>query len=213
MKILSLRYYPVSILVYIILGLAACYVLVRKLFQWYQGSTQWEWYSEILLILTSAGVVLGVLHLLNRHGMWPFYLKMLGLTDLRGTYTGLLISSYHEDDDMQKPHIRMDMCLKIHQNLNDIKVYGAFTTKGGQKKTSEFESIWCKLIALDGGKFQLLYEYTNKGNMLHRLHRRYFLNNHTGMARFIFDPADKSIEGLYYNYERRSFGEFRLTQK
>lgn len=206
MKHLSFRNYPTTLLIYMTLFFAIGIVAIKKLIT----TSSFDWELGIAIIATPSAISL-IFKLININLMLNWYLKILGLTDIRGEYKGSLISSYHVDDDPEKDSITMKIEMEISQNINAIKIFGKIYPINDIDKTSEFVSEWAQLQQLENGKFVLEYRYSNKSNVHHKWHKKYTLTSHTGFASLTFDPKTKSLEGIYFTYENRSNGLLKLT--
>jgi hypothetical protein len=169
--------------------------------------------AEVIYIALSAGFALKILQLINRKCMWKWWLSKLALTDIRGSYTGHAISSFHDDDDPSKPFIRFYCQFTIIQNLNGFHVHGSFySDEKMASKTSQFTSSMEEIKKLPDKTFHIHYFFNNTGDQFHPFHLQYGLNNHTGVCVLTFYPASGIIDGYYFNRERTSSGKLFLQQ-
>lgn len=205
MNNLSFRNYPSGVLITMTTLFVVSIAVIKSCIK--DASIDWQFTG---LILLSTSLVTSLFFFINKFAMWKWYLKLLGLTDVRGIYKGTLISSFYIDDDPTKEHIEMNIELEICQNINGIKIFGKVSPKDDTEKTSEFESEWVQLKKLENKKYTLEYRYNNRSNIQHSWHKIYQLTSHTGFASLVFDPKQKSLEGLYFTYENKSNGQLKL---
>lgn len=152
--------------------------------------------------------------LINKYFLKKWFLGILGLPKIKGNFEGNLISSYHIDDNPNKPHIDKYVKMSISQNLNGYLVEAFFySSKNSKEVTSESESITHEILSKGNGKFTISYLYRNSAYAFNKDHKKYNLNNHEGIAVLTYDPSELSLVGKYFNdsQERPSYG--RLTLK
>lgn len=209
MKNLSFQYYPPKILIILIIVMTIVMESVKSVLKGVPID-----FAGILITLSTISVVAALFSVINTYFVWNWFFLLLGITKISGRYEGDLVSSFHVDDDPNKPSIRMHIELDIAQNLNSIKIFGKVGPKDNPKgKTSDFESDWAHLQKLENGKFVLEYRYSNQANLQHPWHKKYTLTSHTGFASLVFDPKTKTFDGHYFTYENRSTGNIELTRK
>lgn len=209
MKHLNFKNYPPKVLITLVLLISATVIFLKQLI--YSQSFNWEIYAMMLLTVSA---VSAIFYLINKFIMWKWFLKLLGLIDIRGKYAGELISSFHENDDPDRPNIKMKIEIKISQNINGTKIFGKVSpSKGKESNTSDFESEWVNLQSLENGNYLLEYRYSNRSNINHSWHKKYNLTSHTGFASLEFYPKEKTLKGIYFTYENKSNGNLILTIK
>lgn len=208
---LTFKNYPPTILAILLCIIVALNFGFKILYE-----TIWEhkaigFGNELVFIVLSYSTVLTVLSFINKYCMWKWLLQLLGLCDLRGTYTGTLVSSYHVDNDPLKPHIQLFCNLQIIQNINAIKIEGQFyTDEASNDESSYFTSSWEEIKKEDSGNFLIRYFFLNKGHQLHSDNQKYGLTSHEGICVLTFYPSSKKMKGYYFNHERFSNGEIFL---
>jgi hypothetical protein len=208
MKEFTLKNYPAGILITIVLSLSVIIEVGIRLFQEQPLSLDSQLFWPVLRISGVSTLLIGI----NKYFVFDWYLKLLGLTLVKGHYSGHLESSFHIDDDVTKPHITMRMEVEIAQNINGVKIFGkVYPNEPNAKHTSSFESEWANLEKLENGNFIVEYRYDTKKEMLHPLDPKYGLNSHTGWAKLIYDPNKKTLSGFYVTLENKSHGEIHLS--
>jgi hypothetical protein len=205
----TLKNYPAKILLPMIIFLM---VLIEITFRVFQNEP-----IDLKLLLWPIGKI-GILStlflLVNKYLVFNWYLKLLGLADIRGKYVGKLISSFHEDDDESKSNISMRMEIAIAQNINGIKIYGStYPNKDDAQATSKFESEWANLQKLEHGKYLFEYRYSTEKSMEHEWDQKYKLNSHIGWVKLEYDPKEKTLIGVYATLENKSVGNLHLKFK
>lgn len=209
MNTINFKYYPKWLLLWLIGILTILIEIARRILI----QNQQIEISELLWPLANIGIVTSVVYFINKYTKFNWFFKIMGLTNMNGEYEGILISSYHEDDDPSKPHIRMKMSIKIVQNINDIKVFGSVNPlKGDKSKTSNFSSLFCQLTKSDDGTFFLDYGYGTIANKSHSWDAKYTLTSHQGWAHLVYHPENKTLEGYYATYENQSRGNIVLKK-
>lgn len=207
MKDLNFRYYNGRLLIAIILILAAALITVKQLIATHHFS--WVHFAQDFAVISTIALVMG---LINQYAMFPFYLKLLGLTNLRGEYKGYLTSSFHVDDDPDKENIKKYMILEIAQNINDIEIFiTLFNSDDYSTPTSTSKSNWVQYRALSNGNSIIEYSYSSTPNKIHPDDKKYGLTAHWGFSSLTYNPTDKTLTGFYFTYENQSFGTISLT--
>ncbi|WP_143884531.1 Cap15 family cyclic dinucleotide receptor domain-containing protein [Chryseobacterium binzhouense] len=218
MKKTNFKYYPFRKLFLMTCLVIVIYLIIKYGVLILFNKTDFTNISAVNLIMDIAGlssILALVFSLINEYIMWNWYLKFLGLPDLRGKYTGELVSNYHIEDDITKPNITKWIEMEIHQNINGFHVKANFyPSQYNKSETSESESITHDILAKDNGEFVITYHYRNKGNKFHKENERYKHNNHDGIAILTFDPKNKILKGNYFNdgQERESYGKLNLIK-
>jgi hypothetical protein len=213
MKELSFKNYPPKILAAIICIIITCYFLFNALWSLIWKQEDYTLTRQLACILSASSAVIGALSFVNKHIMWAWYLKLLGIYNVSGIYNGFIISSFHEDDDPDKVNVMTYCKLQIIQNINGMKIEGAFYSEEAftNQKSASYSS-WEEIKKKDNGDFLIRYFFTNEGNRLHEHDRRYGLNNHNGVAVLTFYPKTGELSGYYFTHERSSFGKMNLKR-
>jgi hypothetical protein len=215
MQSFTLKYYPPKVLIGLVVLFVTLFFAIKSAFYNFQG-TEVSLAGELGILLGSTTVVSAGVFLINNYIMWPWLLKLLGIPDLRGTYEGKLVSSYHIDDDPEKPHVTKYLVLTISQNLNGFYVRSKFyDRKSNSDFSSQSESLNHAIKPDKDGTYIIEYLYRNLPNTLHKAHKRDVLNTHQGICVLRFNPKDRSLEGRYFNdtEQRPSYGKINLTPK
>jgi len=205
----NLKNYPPKILMIIVCIIIAVNFFAKTLWEKYFQHDKDSVIEQCLIIVTSYGIVISALTIINKYVMWNWLLRLLRLADINGEYSGKMISSYQNESNAN-----IELYCKFHilQNLNGFLVTGEFYNDGGYKnKSSTFISSSEELTKLEDGKFQIHYFYNNIGQQLNKSHEKYFLNNHSGVSVMVFNPINRTIEGYYFNHERTSYGTIALV--
>ncbi len=208
---LTFKNYPPTILAILLCVIVALNFGFKVLW-----GTIWEHktfglWDEILCIFFSYSTVLAVFTYINKNCMWKWVLKLLGVCDIRGKYVGKVISSYHIEDDLSKPHIELFCKMQIIQNINAIKIEGNFyTDKECTNRSSHFASFWEEIKKKENGDFDIRYFFSSKGSQLHPDNAKHGLTNHDGVCVLTFNPKSHTLKGYYFNHERFSNGEIYL---
>lgn len=220
MNNLSLKYYPTSILFYIVCILIAVFIYIKYIIftafeinNYLDNNSIWDFCIEIIGL---SGMLASALFIINRYFMAKWFLEILNIPNLKGNYKGTLISSYHIDDDPNKPNITRYIQMEISQNLNGFFVKTQFyDNQFSNDMSSTSISTSHDIQSQDNGEFVITYFYKNEGNKFHLDHKKYGLNHHDGIAIFLFNPKNKTLIGKYFNnsQERPSYGNINLTQK
>lgn len=207
----SFKYYPARILLALVCILLTLIVLAKGIIY-----TKPNFISLLLSLAGSSSILAVILIYINKHPKRNWFFKVLNLPNLNGVYEGELTSSYHLDDDETKPHIKKFVRLQIYQNLNGFLVVGQFfNLKSDENFTSQTESINHDIVSKGNGNYTISYLYGNKGNKLHKEHKKTTLNNHEGFAVLTYNPKDKTLIGSYFNdgQERPSYGKLNLKKQ
>ncbi len=218
MQNLNFKHYPSRILLAMLCLLIALYFVVKYTIVYFLQSHEPTEISMVNISIEIAGMssLLAIVFILiNKFVMWKWMLKILGLPDLRGNYEGELVSSYHIDDDHNKPNITKWIKMEISQNLNGFYVDCKFYNhKEDAQYSSLSESISHDIQSKDNGEFVITYHYRNAGNKFHQEHKKYGLNAHEGIAILHFNPKNKTLIGKYFNdaQERPSYGNINLNK-
>lgn len=211
----SLKYYPPKVLIGIVVLFITLIFGVKSAISLIQGS-EITLFQELIMLVSSFTLVSLLVYLLNKFIMWGWLLRLLGIPNLRGTYDGKLVSSYHIDDDPKKPHVTKYLVVTISQNLNGFYVRSKFyDRKGNREFSSQSESLSHAVKPNPDGSYTIEYLYHNLPNTLHKAHTRDVLNTHQGFCVLRFDPVNRSLEGKYFNdtETRPSYGSISLTPK
>ena len=210
MKEFNLRYYPPFLLAIMFCLIIAVNFLIKKTLAIISGQP-FETRSEVITLLLSGGLVTSILRTLNRFAMWGWLLKLMGLCDLRGNYSGELISSYYKDDNPGNDQVRKYLVLHISQNLNGLQITGkVFNNQDDAGPSSTFVSTQCEIRKVEDGSFLLTYYYTNKPDLLTPERQKHKLNMHDGFASLTFQPGTRQLDGVYFNHGRQSHGRIFL---
>lgn len=215
MEKFSLKYYPPKILIFLVALLLTFIFLIRFFISSFKEENLELW-QEAFILITSSGIVSLIIFFINKYVMWRWLLLVLHLPDLRGTYEGKLTSSYHIDDDPNKPHVTKFVVLQIYQNLNGFYIHSKYYDHNrNTDATSESYSLTHSIVRRNDESFTIQYLYTNDPNTLHKTHRKVLLNTHQGFCILHFDPERKSLTGTYFNdtAARPSHGSLNLIKK
>jgi len=214
---LTFKNYPTSIVTFLICLIVAINFAYKSLWSMISGDKALQWNElgkEMLLIVLSYSTVKGIFSLINLYVKRRWIFNLLGLGYVDGHYTGKMVSSYHIDDNPERPHIERYCNINIIQNLNALKIEGdVYSDKKLNDRTSHFTSSWEEIKKKDNGHFELRYFFSNKGSQLHPDNKKYGLTNHDGVAVLTFNPNTNKMEGYYYTHERRSGGEIFMELK
>lgn len=208
MKNFNLKHYPPALLISITCIISAINLAVKAFWNRYIGTSS-TLFNELSIIVSSSSLVVFILSNLNKL-MWKWWLKLIGLIDVRGDYYGKLISSYDSTEDSNE-NIELNCKVKIVQNVNGLRIEGDFFTDAAlTQRSSSFLSSHEEIETLDNGNASIRYFFANKGNQLHDDNLTRGLTNHEGVAVLTFDVNTKKITGYYFNHERKSSGQIRL---
>jgi hypothetical protein len=209
----TVKYYPPPLLILIVLFIVGVKFAFEHLFRIWLSKPQLPWYMDLVSICTSLGIVTALLRIINQKVDWNWLLKIMGVHKISGSYKGSVISSYHLKDNTKKPHVHAYCAIDIAQNLNGFFVKGKFYSDAEMTEgSSEFESEHEQIEKLPTGAFRIHYFYKNLGNKLHPNEGRYGLDTHNGVCVLEFDPKTKTMRGYYFNRERDSHGQIKLSQ-
>lgn len=211
MDSLSLKYYPVQIVSILICLVAAVNFGLTSLWSQLTEHKTLTLWQQVLCIAGTYGVAMTALTYLNKYGMWKPYIKLLGLCDIRGRYKGVIISSYHYEDNPDLPHVTVYLEATIAQNLNGFYVeMRCFSDPGRIQLTSESVSHDGTIKKEPEGTYRIVYFYSNKGNLLHPANKEVGLTSHDGVCVLKFDPWTGILTGDYFTHERSSYGKITM---
>ena len=211
-KNLSFKYYPATILFFLVCMVIGFILFIKYIILHFFENLNFIQIPLINIIIDIVGLS-GTLSLffilINKYFMYKWYLKILGIPNLKGKYKGELISSY-KDKEIGTNKIKY-VELKISQNLNGfyVKTF-IFENKNDKYNSSSSYSISHDILPIDNGEFLITYLYNNTGNTLNKE-----LNPHIGFSMLTFNPKNKTLQGNYFNNasERKSYGTLDLKRK
>lgn len=209
----SFKNYPPRVLVFLVCLIVTIKYGLHKLGNTFFHRENYGVITDLIYIFISAGTVLTILRWVNSKFMWRWLLRLLGLSDIRGTYQGYILSSFREDNDPSKSNIKRFCKIMISQTINGFYVKGDYFSDEEMKQhTSGFSSDHEELRKQPDGTCLVSYFYDNIGDKFHAGHQKYGLTNHTGICVLTYLPKERELQGYYFNRDRESNGKIFLKR-
>jgi hypothetical protein len=211
MNKLTLKHYPANMVSIFICLIAAINFLFTALWSEYVNHKPLTFWQQLVCIVTAYGLALTALTLLNRFGMWKWYLALIGVCDMRGEYEGELVSSFREFDNDHMPNVHLFMQATIVQNLNGFQIKCRFYTDAAYTQLlSESVSYDENLTKEPDGTFKITYFYHNKGVPFQPASQTAGPHNYEGVCVLTFSAPGRVFKGYYYTHIRASYGQLVL---
>lgn len=144
-----------------------------------------------IVAYTTVGLVI-----VNRWG-WVWKLKswkvfgwLIDLPDLRGRYSGKLISNFQENGQKKE----MNCVIEITQTGSEVKVFSYYHDPLTNQDSSTSTSIVEEIIKEANGLFKVHFMFSNKPGT----HQEQLMD-HDGTAWILYYPDVKKIKMEYYN--------------
>jgi hypothetical protein len=140
-----------------------------------------------------------ILHFVNNN-WWntKYFTWLIKIPDLNGRYVGTLESSYQKEGS--NIPVILDCVLEIKQTASSIHIAGYFGNMNQKILSSSSNSVSEELVLERNGFFRLYYIFTNETGGISEQ-----LNNHSGTAKFLYYPDNKTLDGVYYNVIHKSW--------
>lgn len=132
-------------------------------------------------------------HLINKW-LWKtiMFKWLVSIPNLNGRYEGKLVSSQMATGTTNP--IVMDCVIEIKQTASSIHISGYFGDIQTNFLSSSSYSVSEEIVRERNDFFRLYYIFTNETGGISQK-----LNNHSGTAKFIYYPDNKTLDGEYYN--------------